>query len=943
MHLEERSVAVQPPPSAPPPPQAPPVTGAAEAALANPALLDELHALWEKDPSAVSPEWQTFFAGFELATCPRPCEASDQAHKQSQVASLIYAYRSQGHLVAAVDPLGERPRSHPALVLAAFGLGEDDLDRVFDTGHLGGPSRAPLREIIGILQDTYCRSIGVEYLHIQDVTVRRWLQAKMEPVRNRPGFSREKQRETLACLIDAELFETFLQSRYPGQKRFSLEGAESAIAALHAIVELGPELGVEELVLGMAHRGRLNVLANILDKSYAMIFSEFEDTALPESYGGDADVKYHKGYHSVHKNRHGKDLQISLSSNPSHLEAVDPVVLGRVRAKQRREGDTRERREVIPLLLHGDAAFAGQGLVAETLNLSQLDGYRVGGTIHLVINNQIGFTTTPEEGRSTVYATDVAKMIEAPIFHVNGDDPEAVVYVAELALEFRQTFGRDIVIDMVCYRRHGHNEADEPAFTQPVLYRKIKDRPSVRKLYTAQLVETGALSRAEEQEIAARFQQRLQDAFEQVRIYHPVPEVSAFASLWTGLKMPYSHEPAATGVAHAKLCAVARAMTTIPDGFSLNPKVARRLPEVRKAVEEHGTIDWATAELLAFGTLLDEGLPVRLSGQDSTRGTFSSRHAVWHDTTSQEPYVPLNHIRDGQAKFCVYNSLLSEAAVLGFDYGYSLAEPYMLVLWEAQFGDFANGAQVIIDQFVVSSLAKWQRSSGLVMLLPHGYEGQGPEHSNAYLERYLAACAEDNVQVVNLTTPAQYFHALRRQLKRPFRRPLIVMAPKSLLRHPECVSPVDELVSGRFSEVIDDALAPDGATRRLVLCSGKVYYDLAARRARDKLGGLALVRLEQLYPWHAERMRALADRYAGVAEVVWCQEETQNRGAWSYVFPRLLELFPGKPVRYAGRPAAASPATGSHAVHLREQDRLTREALVMPAPAPAREQGVPAR
>jgi 2-oxoglutarate dehydrogenase E1 component len=902
------------------------VADAAQAALANPALIDELHTLWRERPTSVSPEWQLFFAGFELATCPRPCEAGDQAHDQSQVASLIYAYRSQGHLIARIDPLSDGPRSHPALALETFGLTEADLDRVFDTGHLGGPARATLREIIGILQDTYCRSIGVEYLHIQDLRLRRWLQARMEPDRNRPVFGREKQRETLACLVDAELFETFLQSRYPGQKRFSLEGAEALIPALHAIVERAPEVGVEELVLGMTHRGRLNVLANILDKSYAMIFSEFEDAFLPGSYGGDADVKYHKGYHSVHKNVHGKDLQISLTSNPSHLEAVDPVVLGRVRAKQRREGDTKERREVIPLLIHGDAAFAGQGIVAETLNLSQLDGYRVGGTIHLVVNNQIGFTTTPREGRSTVYATDVAKMVEAPIFHVNGDDPEAVVHVAELALEFRQTFGRDVVIDMLCYRRWGHNEADEPAFTQPVLYRKIKDRPSVRKLYTARLVEGAALSRAEEEDLAARFQQRLQDAFEQVRTYHPVPEVTAFTSLWTGLKVPYSHEPAPTAATHATLCEVARAMTTVPDGFALNPKVARRLPEVRKAVEEHGTIDWGAAELLAFGSLLDDGLPVRLSGQDSTRGTFSHRHAVWHDTASQEPHVPLNHIRPGQAKFCVYNSLLSEAAVLGFDYGYSLAEPYMLVVWEAQFGDFANGAQVIIDQFLTSSLAKWQRSSGLVMLLPHGYEGQGPEHSNAYLERYLAACAEDNIQVVNLTTPAQYFHALRRQLKRPFRRPLVVMAPKSLLRHPQCVSPVDELSEGRFHEVLDDPAAPEAA-RRLVLCSGKVYYDLAARRDRDKVEGVALVRMEQLYPWHAARMRALVDRYASAAEIVWAQEESQNRGAWTYMFPRLLELFPGKPIRYAGRPPAASPATGSHAVHVREQDKLAREAL----------------
>jgi 2-oxoglutarate dehydrogenase E1 component len=901
-------------------------TEPALATLANPDLIDDLYAQWRREPLSVGRDWQTFFAGFEMASCPRTCVAADNARAQSRVASLIFAYRNQGHLLAQLDPLGDNRSSHPALALETFGFTPADLDRVFDTGHLGGPARATLRDIIAILQETYCRSVGVEYLHIQDMQVRRWLQARMEPVRNRPVFDREKQRETLECLVDAELFETFLQARYPGQKRFSLEGAESLIPALHAIVEKAPDLGVEELVLGMAHRGRLNVLANILDKSYAMLFSEFEDIELVETYGGDADVKYHRGFHSVHRSRHGKDLQISLTSNPSHLEAVDPITLGRVRAKQRREGDTAERREVIPLLVHGDAAFAGQGLVAETLNLSQVEGYRVGGTIHLVVNNQIGFTTTPKEGRSSAYCTDVARMIEAPIFHVNGDDPEAVVYVAELALEFRQTFGRDVVVDMVCYRRHGHNEGDEPAFTQPVLYRKIKDRPSVRRLYTAQLVDSEALSREEDQELAARFEARLQAAFEEVRGGTATVDPMAGGGIWKDLKNPYSHAPAETAVPHEVLVDVAHAMTKIPDGFQLNPKVARRLPTVRRSVEDGGTVDWATAELLALGSLLHEALPVRLSGQDSTRGTFSQRHAVWYDVATQEPYLPLNHIRPGQAKLCAYNSPLSEAAVLGFDYGYALTEPHMLVIWEAQFGDFANGAQVIIDQFIVGSLAKWRRSGGLVLLLPHGSEGQGPEHSNAYLERYLQACAEDNLQVVNLTTPAQYFHALRRQLKRPFRRPLVVMAPKSLLRHPRCVSPVAELERGRFEEVLDDPAAP-GARRRLVLCSGKVYYDLLEAREAAKPEGVAIVRVEQFYPWNAARWREVAERYAGVEAVVWAQEESRNRGGWSFMFPALLELFPGKPVRYAGRAASASPATGSLRIHKREQQQLVREAL----------------
>jgi 2-oxoglutarate dehydrogenase E1 component len=584
----------------------------------------------------------------------------------------------------------------------------------------------------------------------------------------------------------------------------------------------------------------------------------------------------------------------------------------------------------MPLLVHGDSAFAGQGLVAETLNLSQLEGYRTGGTLHLIINNQIGFTTMPGESRSSLYSTDVAKMIEAPIFHVNGDDPEALIYATELALRFRQEFGRDVIVDMICYRRHGHNEGDEPAFTQPVLYRKIKDRPSVRELYTRQLVESGAITPEESDAIAENFRQKLQAAFEKAKEEPPEEELTSFRGLWKGLDNAYSHEPADTSVAKEELAAVARALTTVPDGFRLNPKVARRLPEQMQAVEEGGAIDWGFAELLAFGSLVSEGFPVRLSGQDSERGTFSQRHAVWYDMETQEKYKPLNNIRDGQARFCVYNSALAEASVLGFDYGYSLVEPSMLVLWEAQFGDFANGAQVIIDQFITSSQAKWERTSGLVMLLPHGYEGQGPEHSNAYLERYLMACAEDNIQVCNATTPAQYFHLLRRQLKRPFRRPLIVMTPKSLLRSPRALSPVGDLASGRFHEILDDPAPPEEA-RRLVLCSGKVYYDLEERRDKDgaagAAGGSALVRVEQFYPFPEESWKALAKKYAGVSEVVWAQEESQNRGGWTFMYPRLLELFGGKPIIYAGRTEGGSPATGLLRIHREEQEKLVAEAL----------------
>ena len=894
----------------------------------NAEYLDELYEQWRNDPSQLGYDWQSFFRGFELAKCPRTCRAAAEAKLQSKVASLIYAYRGQGHLVADLDPLGNNLDHHPDLQLERYDLTDKDMDRVFDTGHISGaPQRAPLKEILGILHDTYCRSIGVEYLHIQDVNQRRWLQAEMEPVRNRPEISREKKLEILELLTDAEVFENFVAKRYPGQKRFSLEGAESLIPAMHSLVHLAPELEIDEVVIGMAHRGRLNVLANILDKPYASIFSEFEGNFLPETVGGDGDVKYHKGYSSTHRHHEtGSPVRVTLTSNPSHLEAVDPVVEGRVRAKQRQKGDTAERKKVVPFLIHGDAAFAGQGLVAETFNLSQLDGYGTGGTVHLVVNNQIGFTTSPRDARSTQYSTDVAKMVEAPIFHVNGDDPEAVVFVMELALKYRHQFGRDVVVDMICYRRHGHNEADEPAFTQPLLYKKIKDRPSVRRLYINQLMECCELTRAKADGVSKEFRARLQKAFEAAKEEQPHIEPNRFERKWQGLDTPYSHVTAKTSVDHEKLVAVARALNTVPDRFRLNPKVARTLPDRLAAVEEKKSVDWAHAELLAFGTLLGEGFPVRLSGQDSGRGTFSHRHAQWHDMETDEDYIPLNHIGDGRARFCVHNSLLSEAAVLGFEYGYTLSEPDMLVLWEAQFGDFANGAQVIIDQFIVSSQSKWQRVSGLVMLLPHGYEGQGPEHSNAYLERYLMACAEDNIQVCNLTTPAQYFHALRRQLHRSIRRPLIVMAPKSLLRHPLVRSPVDELIGGAFEEVIDDRAAPSDPTR-LIVCSGKVYYDLIDYRQKEEIDDTAIVRLEQFYPFPEKKLVAIEKKYTNLSEVVWVQEEPKNRGGWSFIFPRFVELFADRAIRYAGRSAMASPATGSMRIHKRNQQRLVEEAF----------------
>jgi 2-oxoglutarate dehydrogenase E1 component len=899
--------------------------------LGSAAYVETLFEEWRVDPDALPEKWRWFFQGFDFAMCPRDCVAAHRAAAQSRTIQIIEAYRSRGHWIADTDPLSAPRPVPPSLSPESFGFTEADLDEAFDTGDLPGPERAPLRQILAQLQATYCGSVGVEYRYIQDPTARRWLQERMEETRNRTTFSAEEQLEILDLLTEAEVFERSLAARYPGQKRFSLEGAEAAIPAIHTLVEAAPDLGVEEIVIGMAHRGRLNVLANILDKPHELIFSEFEDVAAPEGVGGTGDVKYHKGFSSDHADRQGRMVHISLTANPSHLEAVDPVVLGKTRGKQRQRGVTGERWRVMPLLIHGDSAFAGQGIVAEVLNLSRLEGYRVGGTIHLVINNQIGFTTGPSEARSTPYPTDVAKLIEAPIFHVNGEDPEAVVYVMRLVMEYRKRFQRDAVVDMVCYRKFGHNEGDEPAFTQPLLYQTIREHPTARQAYAARLLEAGVL---DGEQVEAR-EEAVRRHLVEVRQAPPAPApprddgVPSYQGLWEGFEQSWSFAPTETRVPAEVLTEVARALTTVPEGFVLNPKVARNLPAFMDAVRGDGTVAWSQAELLAFGTLQLAGHPVRLSGQDSGRGTFSQRHAVWQDGASGRHYIPLKNIREGQASFCVYNSMLSEAAVLGFDYGYSLAEPRMLTLWEAQFGDFANGAQVIIDQFITSAEAKWHRSSGIVMLLPHGFEGQGPEHSNAYLERYLQACAEDNIQVCNLTTPAQYFHVLRRQVLRTFRKPLILMAPKSLLRHPGAVSPVEELREGGFQEILEDP-APPAAARRVVLCSGKVYYDLVAAREEAGVTDAAILRVEQLYPLHEERLRTLVEGYGAVDDVCWVQEEPKNRGAWTFIAPRLAALLPGRTVRYAGRPASASPATGSLRYHRETQAALVRDALGIP-------------
>jgi 2-oxoglutarate dehydrogenase E1 component len=726
------------------------------------------------------------------------------------------------------------------------------------------------------------------------------------------------------------LFERFLHTRYTGQKRFSLEGAETLIPVLETIVEKAADMHVREIILGMAHRGRLNVLANILRKPYEEIFAQFEDKYLPDTTDGDGDVKYHLGFSSDRVNSNGKKVHLSLSPNPSHLEAVDPVVEGRTRAKQTLFGDV-ERIWGIPVLVHGDAAFAGQGLVAETLNLSQLAGYTTGGTIHVIVNNQIGFTTAPSDARSTTYCTDIAKMIQAPIFHVNGEDPEASVFVSELSLDFRQTFGRDVVIDMFCYRRHGHNEGDEPAFTQPIMYGKIRGRPSLSSIYTEQLIMMGDLTVAETEAITEKFENKLQAALEEVRTGpSQYPTMHGFEGQWKGMTSRYSAAPVETGVPQETLLRIVEGLTRVPDNFEMHPTVARIFKNYAREMHEHKPILWPLAELLSFGSLLLEGTPVRLSGQDSRRGTFSQRHSVVYDARTGEPYLPLNDLDPKQAPFSVYDSLLSEAAVLGFEFGYGLDAPHTLVLWEAQFGDFANGAQVIIDQFVASSESKWQRDSGVVMLLPHGYEGQGPEHSSARLERYLQLCAEDNMQVCYPSTPAQYFHLLRRQMKRNFRKPLIVMTPKSLLRLKAASSPLDEFVSGRFQEVLDDTEVDPARVRRVVLCSGKVYYDLLERRNEAKANDVALVRVEQFYPFAEELFKRALARYRKAREWVWAQEESQNMGGWTFMEPRLRGL--GYNFEYVGRDASASPATGSLGVHRREQRELAEAAVTGSVP-----------
>ncbi len=910
---------------------------------ANADLIEATYRAWLDNPDSVDPTWRAFFQGFALGSNGASLQSANgtaeaaaimaDSLKQAQVHSLIYHYRSIGHIQAHLDPLSDPPPPSPRLALGEFGLSEADLEKAFDVGHYLAGGQMKLGQLVENLHQTYCGRIGVEYVHIQETEVRRWLQDRMEPTCNQPQFTKEEKIRILRRVHKAELFEKFLHTKYVGQKRFSLEGGETFIAALDTVVEHCPEVGVEEINMGMAHRGRLNVLTSIMRKSFDQLFEQFSENYLPDTVAGDGDVKYHLGYEAVLSTTSGKKVEVRLAANPSHLEIVDPIVEGKARARQRVRGDF-ERRRVLPLLVHGDAALAGQGVVAETLQFSQLPGYRTGGTLHIVINNQIGFTTLPSDGRSTRYCTDVAKMIEAPVFHVNGDDPEAVCMIAELALDFREEFQRDVFIDIYCYRKHGHNEADEPAFTQPTLYRIIAAHPQVSAIYTEKLIAEGSLTPAEGDAIKAEYTAALEANLEKTKTREAekaaqraqaADPLAPFKGSTAVFQPSFKHASVPTGVAPELIAKIVKGLTHVPTNFKLNPKIKRLLDARTQAHEQGGPVDWSFGEALAFGTLLMEGSPVRLSGQDSERGTFSQRHAILYDVDTREAYTPLNQLGEKQARFCVYNSLLSEAAVLGFDYGYSLDYPQMLCLWEAQFGDFSNGAQVIIDQFMVSAESKWHRASGIVLLLPHGYEGQGPEHSSARLERFLQLCAENNMQVVNLTTPANLFHGLRRQLKRDFRKPLIVMSPKSLLRHPAAVSRIDEFTTGAFQEIIDDPLPPQNPAR-IILCSGKVYYDLADYRARNAITDVALVRLEQLYPLHRNRLAEIFDTYGHSARLVWCQEESQNMGAWSFIAPQLEEIFGRKPI-YAGRDAAASPAVGALALHKMELTALLHDAF----------------
>ena len=938
---------------------------------ANATFIAEMHQAWSQNPANVDPEWAEYFSSLGALSDleeQRPSWGKDRsqvigAHDPDasikavakgiagnrdllagdvrsatldslRAIMLIRAYRIRGHLLANLDPLGLQEKEiHPELDPATYGFEAGDYDRPIFINYVLGLEIATLNEILAILKETYCSTIGVEFMHIQDPAQKAWIQERIEAIQNRTEFTERGKIAIFEKLVHAENFEKFLHKKYVGTKRFGLDGGEAIIPALEQILKRGGQLGLKEVVMGMAHRGRLNVLNNVMRKPFRAITSEFlGNQANPEEAGGSGDVKYHMGA-SSDRAFDDNEIHLSLAPNPSHLEIVDPVVIGRVRAKQQQRSDE-DRREVLGVLLHGDAAFAGQGVVAETFAFSALRGYRTGGTIHIIVNNQIGFTTSPHYSRSSPYPTDVAKMVMAPILHVNGDDAEAVVHAARIAIEFRQTFGVDVVLDIFCYRRFGHNEGDEPAFTQPQMYKKIADQPSVREIYGNRLVSEKLLSQDQLQSIINEHNAHLDEEFEIGATYKP-NKADWLEGQWSGLQVASGERRTGnTALELDQLREIGKVMTTVPEGLNIHSKLKRVIDARSKAIESGKNIDWATAEHLAFGGVLLEGNPVRLSGQDSCRGTFSQRHAVFVDQGTEDRHTPLMNLRSEQGIFEVIDSPLSEASVMGFEYGFAQAEPNALVMWEAQFGDFANGAQVVVDQFISSGEAKWLRMNGVVLLLPHGYEGQGPEHSSARLERYLQLCAEDNMQVVNCSTPANYFHVLRRQVNRDFRKPLVVMTPKSLLRHKSCVSKLEDMGPGTsFHRILDEANSAikDKDVERVVLCSGKVYYDLEAKRTEDELKNVKIVRVEQLYPFPQKTLASILAK-TPKAKVIWCQEEPRNMGSWHFVRDDIEQAMQKASMEhdrpdYAGRAAAASPATGSLSRHNREQEQLVKEAL----------------
>ncbi len=887
----------------------------------SPQWIEEQYLLWKESPHLIPVEWTYFFNGLEIGSsvsAPEVAASIPEASRTiSAVQALIHRHRDIGHLLACTDPLTPCELEHPLLSLQTFGLEKADLDRIFTIEDFT-PAKASLRKILKTLRDTYCRSTGVEFMHIHDPLKWNWLVDRMESSRNKPVFSLDDKRAILKTLTKASLFERFLHRKFPGQTRFSLEGGETIIPMLDAIVSRAGSQGVTDVILGMPHRGRLTIQAHIFRKRFENIFAEFRDTEEP-GFVGDGDVKYHRGVSTDVTLENGVSMHLTLVPNPSHLEAVNPVTEGKTRARQDSYGKDGAAR-VLPVLIHGDAAFAGQGIVAETLNMSQLEGYATGGTLHLVLNNQIGFTTLPADARSTCYATDVAKMLAAPIFHIHCEDPEAAVHAAHLALDFRREFASDVVIELICYRRHGHNEGDEPYFTQPLMYEKIKNRPPVHQYYGDSLLQEG-LSSEEIQDMKNAVTEELESAFSK----SPTTSEVSFLGRWSIVQQDSSAKKIETGVPGPQLLSLTESMTVFPPGFTPHPKIATLYAKRRDAVANDEGIDWSNAEALAFASLLEKGISVRLSGEDSRRGTFSQRHCALYDIRTGDSCIPLSAVSTDPTAFRPFDSLLSEAAVLGFEYGYSLESPESLTIWEAQYGDFANGAQVIIDQFLCSGESKWGRASGLVLLLPHGYEGQGPEHSSARLERFLQLCADENLQVTFPSTPAQYFHLLRRQVLQPFRKPLVILTPKSLLRNPDCISRLDEFTSGWFREILPSSADPEKVTAVLV-CSGKLYYELAQKQMMENRDDTAIIRIEQLYPLRDDLLREELGRFRHASSCTWVQEEPQNMGAWIHMRPHLARILGAEP-KYAGRDEAASPATGSLRQHKQEQEKLLTNAF----------------